>query len=87
MDNAVVTTIFSEHNGEIDIKVIAEHRDKTNDFDSARVYSIWNSADEPLGFFIRYMGELSYKGEGLAEDEQDQLAYFIKQYREGEWDL
>jgi len=87
MLNTVITTIFTEHFGEIDIKIIAEHRDSLIDFDSAEVYSIWNSADEPLGLFIRSQDELTYHGDDLTADEQYQLASFIKAYREGEWDL
>jgi hypothetical protein len=87
MHNTVITTIFTEQYGEIDIKVIAEHPNQTVDFDSAEVYSLWNSADEPLGIFTSKKNELVYEGVDLAEDEQQQLADFIKAYRTGEWDL
>jgi hypothetical protein len=87
MLNTVITTIFTEQFGEIDVKVIAEHPDGKVDFDSAQVYSLWNSADEPLGLFTRRKDNLTYEGDDLTEDEQQQLSEFIKVYREGEWDL
>ena len=87
MLNTVITTIFTADSGEIDIKVVAEHPDQKVDFDSAQVYSLWNSAGEPLGLFTRRKNDLTYEGEDLTEDEQLQLAEFIKTYREGEWDL
>lgn len=87
MFNAVTTTIFSDEYGEIDISVNAEHQTNTEDFDKAEVYSIWNSAHEPLGFFIRKNDELLYNGDELSPNEQEQLSDFIKAYREGEWDL
>lgn len=87
MHNTVITTIFTEHYGEIDIKIVAEHRDSLVDFDSAEVYSVWNSADELLGMFTRRADELKYNGEDLTDDEQEQLADFIKAYRGGEWDV
>ena len=87
MLNSVITTIFTENSGEIDIRVMAEHQTNTEDFDSAEVYSIWNSDDEPLGLFTRKSDELEYAGYGLSPDEQSQVSDFIKAYREGEWDL
>jgi len=87
MFNSVITTIFTEAYGEIDIRIRAEHQTNTEDFDSAEVYSIWNSRDEPLGLFTRKADQLFYEGGGLNEREQEQVADFIKVYREGEWDL
>ena len=87
MLNSVFTTIITEHYGEIDIKIIAEHQDQKVDFDSAEVYSIWNSADEPLGYFSRKKDELAYHGDDLTVEELQQISDFIKTYREGEWDL
>lgn len=62
MLNAVHTTIFTEHSGEIDIQVVAEHPGSSTDFNSAHIYSIWNSRDEPLGLFIKTGEELFYEG-------------------------
>jgi hypothetical protein len=87
MLNSVFTTIFTEESGEIDIKIVAEHQGNTIDFDSASIYSIWNSGDEPMGLFIRNNDELTYDGGDLNAEEQLQLANFISSYREGEWDL
>jgi hypothetical protein len=87
MLNSVTTTVFSDEYGEIDIKVSAEHQTTIEDFDSAEVYSIWNSEDEPLGLFTRKGEELNYEGNGLSPNEQTQVSDFIKAYREGHWDL
>jgi hypothetical protein len=87
MLNSVMTTIFTDEYGEIDIRVIAEHQTNNEDFDSAEVYSIWNSDDEPLGLFTRKGDDLQYGGHGLSANEQIQVSDFIKAYREGEWDL
>lgn len=87
MLNSVITTIFSDEHGEIDIRVNAEHQTNTVDFDSAEVYSIWNSDDEPLGLFTRKGDDLEYGGHRLNADEQIQVSDFIKAYRGGTWDL
>ena len=87
MLNSVTTTILSDAYGEIDIKVVAEHQTNMEDFDSAEVYSIWNSEDEPLGLFTRNGDDLEYGGHGLSPDEQMQVSDFIKAYRGGTWDL
>ena len=87
MLNAVTTTVFTDDRGEIDVRVIAEHQTNLEDFDCADIYSIWNSDNEPLGFFIRKNDELRYKGDGLSPDEQEQITDFIKAYRGGMWDL
>jgi len=87
MFNSVTTTLFTDDYGEIDIRIKAEHQTNTEDFDSAEVFSVWNSADEPLGLFTRHGDELLYEGDELNENEQEQVSEFIKAYREGEWDL
>jgi hypothetical protein len=87
MLNSVITTIFSDEHGEIDVRVNAEHQTITEDFDSAEVYSIWNSEDEPLGLFTREGDNLEYGGHGLSPDEQIQVSDFIKAYLGGIWDL
>lgn len=87
MLNSVTTTIFTDNSGEIDIRVNAEHQTNTEDFDSAEVYSIWNSENEPLGLFSRKGDDLEYEGHGLSPGEQSQVSDFIKAYRGGEWDL
>ena len=87
MLNSVFTTIFTEESGEIDIQVVAEHQGNTVDFDSAQIYSVWNSADEPLGLFTRLGDELVYEGTELNEEEYQQVGLFIISYREGDWDL
>jgi len=87
MLNSVMTTIFTDEYGEIDIRVNAEHQNSTEDFDNAEIYSVWNSDDEPLGFFIRKSDELRYKGGELSPNEQEQISDFIKAYRGGTWDL
>jgi hypothetical protein len=87
MLNSVYTTIFTEASGEIDIQIVAEHPGTMVDFNSAGIYSLWNSEDEPLGLFTRSGDELVYEGTELSEDEYQQLALFIAAYREGDWDL
>jgi hypothetical protein len=87
MFNLVTTTLFTDDRGEIDIRIMAEHATNTEDFDSAEVYSVWNSADEPLGHFTRQGEELFYHGNELNESEQEQVSDFIKAYRGGDWDL
>ena len=84
---SVITMIFTDEQGEIDIRVNAEHRTNIEDFDSAEVYSIWNSEDEPLGLFTRKADQLFYEGDELNENEQIQVSDFIKAYRGGIWDL
>ena len=87
MLNSVYTTIFTEESGEIDIQVVPEHPGNVVDFNSANVYSIWNSDDEPLGLFTRWEDQLIYEGTELTEEEYKQVAFFILSYREGDWDL
>jgi hypothetical protein len=87
MLNSVITTVFTDEEGEIDVRVNAEHQTNTEDFDSAEVYSIWNSENEPLGLFTREGDNLEYGGHGLSPDEQIQVSDFIKAYRGGIWDL
>ena len=87
MRNFVLTTIFTDEHGEIDVRVNAEHQTNTQDFDYAEVYSIWNSEGEPLGLFSREGDTLKYEGHGLSWAEQEQVSDFIKAYRSGIWDL
>ena len=87
MLNSVYTTIFTEESGEIDILIVAEHRNNIIDFNSAEVYSAWNSDNEPLGIFTRFGDELIYEGTELSEEEYQQVGLFIISYREGDWDL
>jgi hypothetical protein len=87
MLNAVYTTIFTENSGEIDVQVVAEHPGTSADFESANIYSIWNSKNEPLGIFTRLGDELFYEGTELAGEEYQQVGLFIMSYREGDWDL
>lgn len=87
MLNSVYTTIFTEESGEIDIQIVAEHRTNIVDFNSAEVYSIWNSGDEPLGLFTRSADNLVYEGSELSEEEYQQVLVFIQSYREGDWDI
>jgi hypothetical protein len=87
MQNTVITTIFTERYGEIDVKIVAEREDQLIDFDSAEVYSFWNSDDQTLGWFERKGDQFWYYGNLLTDDEQEQLAGFITGYREDEWDL
>lgn len=87
MFNSVTTTLFTDDYGEIDIRIKAEHQTNTEDFDSADVYSVWNSDDESLGLFTRKGEALFYDGDELNENEQEQVSDFIKAYRGGEWDL
>jgi hypothetical protein len=87
MLNSVYTTIFTDESGEIDIQIVAEHPGIVVDFNSAEIYSAWNSDNEPMGIFIRSGDELIYEGTELAEEEYKQLAFFIASFREGDWDL
>ncbi|MBS1526681.1 MAG: hypothetical protein JST19_13575 [Bacteroidetes bacterium] len=87
MFNSVSTTLITDDRGEIDIRILAEHQTNRQDFDSAEVYSVWNSVQEPLGLFTRMGDELFYEGDGLNESEQRQVSDFIKAYRGGDWDL
>jgi len=87
MFNSVTTTLFTDDYGEIDIRILAEHPTNTEDFDSAEVYSVWNSGGEPLGHFTRNGEALFYDGDELNENEQEQVSDFIKAYRGGDWDL
>lgn len=87
MQNSVYTTIFTEASGEIDIQIVAEHPGNVVDFNSAEVYSAWNSDNEALGIFTRFGDELIYEGTELSEEEYQQVGLFIISYREGDWDL
>ena len=87
MPNAIITTILTIKYGEIDIKVIAEHSDKSVEFNDAVIFSFWNSEEQSLGWFVRADDEFYYYGDDLTEDEQQQLAGFIKGFTEDEWDL
>jgi hypothetical protein len=87
MLNSVYTSIFTEESGEVDIQIVAEHPTTTVDFNSAEIYSLWNSDNEPLGIFTRSGEELNYEGTELGEEEYKQLALFIASFREGDWDL
>jgi hypothetical protein len=87
MLNSVFTTIFNDELGEIDVQIVAEHPNNMIDFNSARIYSIWNGDDHPLGMFTLVNGELNYEGVDLDESGIEQLTNFINAYSEGEWDL
>jgi hypothetical protein len=88
MLNSVYTTIFTEESGEIDIQVVAEHAGNITDFKNAPIYSIWNSSDDPLGYFVRSGDdELIYEGTDLNKEEYEQVGLFIFSYREGDWDI
>jgi len=86
MLNSVYTTIFTDHAGEIDIQIVAEHPGNVVDFNNAEIYSAWNSDNEPMGIFIRSGDKLIYDGTELAEEEYKQLAFFIATF-EGDWDM
>lgn len=87
MLNSIYTSIFTEHSGEIDIQIVAEHPTQLVDFNSAAIYSIWSSDNNPLGIFTRSGDDLIYVGTELGEEEHQQLSVFIASYREGDWDL
>lgn len=87
MLNSIYTTIFTQELGEIDVQIVAEHPGIFIDFNSAEIYSLWNSDNEPLGIFAQSGDDLVYEGIELSEEEHSQLALFIANYLEGDWDL